>query len=114
LPIFTSIFPYDILYPQSAYSDFLEETMNFEIIVRSNKDGRFIVACPNFPNCESEGASLEEAMEGIIEKIADHITCNIKNGLKDALREISKKAPAKGKGPFEFSGVLTKFPISLN
>jgi len=86
--------------------------VNFEIIVRSKKDGKFIVACPNFPNCESEGKSLEEAMEGLIEKIADHITSNIKNGLKDALREISKKVPSKG--PFEFSGVLTRFPISLN
>ncbi len=86
--------------------------MNFEIIVRSSKDGRFIVACPNFPNCESEGKSLEEAMEGIIEKIAEHITSNIKKNLKDALREISKRVPTKG--PFEFSGVLTRFPISLN
>jgi predicted RNase H-like HicB family nuclease len=86
--------------------------MNFEIIVRSNVDGRYIVACPNFPNCESEGASLEEAIEGIIEKIAEHITGNIKKGLKDALREIGKKLP--GRGPFEFSGVLTRLPISLN
>jgi predicted RNase H-like HicB family nuclease len=86
--------------------------VNFEIIVRSSKDGRFIVACPNFPNCESEGKSLEEAMEGIIEKIAEHITSNLKKNLKDALREISKRVPTKG--AFEFSRVLTRFPISLN
>jgi predicted RNase H-like HicB family nuclease len=86
--------------------------MNFEIIVRSNKDGKFIVACRNFPGCESEGASLEEAMEGVIEKIAEHVTQNIKAGLKDAMRDISKKVPANG--PFEFSGVLTRLPISLN
>lgn len=86
--------------------------MNFEIIVRSNKDGRFIVACPNFPNCESEGASIEEAIEGIIEKIAERLTVNIKQGLKDALREIGKRAP--GSTPLEASGILTRFPICLN
>jgi len=88
--------------------------MNSEIIVRSCKDGKFIVTCPTFPNCESEGKTVEDAMERLIEKIADHITSNIKKNLKDALREISKKVPGKGKGPFEFSRVLTRFPISLN
>jgi len=87
--------------------------MNFEIIVRSSKDGRFIVACPSLPNCRSEGSSLEEAMEGLIEKIAERVTSNIKKGLKSALREMSKKLPSK-KAPFEFTGVLTKFPMSLN
>jgi len=84
----------------------------FEIIVRSSKDGRFIVACPAFPNCESEGASLEEAIEGAIEKIADNVAINIKKQLKDSLREIGKKLPEKR--PFEFSSVLTRFPVSLN
>ncbi len=85
--------------------------MNFDIIVRSNKDGKYIVACPNFPDCQSEGRSLEEAIEGIIEKIAEHVTQNIKAGLKDALREIGKRAPSAGP---EFSGVMAKVPISLN
>ncbi len=84
----------------------------FEIIVRSNKDGRFIVACPTFPDCESEGASLEEAIEGIIEKIADRVSANIKKELKLTLREIGKKMPEKH--PFEFSSVFGRFPVSLN
>ena len=84
----------------------------FEIIVRSKDDGRFIVACPTFPDCESEGASVEEAVEGVIEKIADHVTMNIKNDLKEALRGIGSRIPQKG--PFEFSQVLTRFPVSLN
>ena len=84
----------------------------FEIIVRSNKDGHFIVACPNFPGCESEGTSIEEAVEGVIEKIADHVTQNIKKDLKEALRGIGSRIPEKG--PFEFSQVLTRFPVSLN
>jgi len=86
--------------------------VNFDIIVRSNKDGKYIVACPNFPNCQGEGLSLEEAIEGVIEKIAEHVTSNIKASLKEALREIGKRAPQKG--PFEFTSVMTKFPISLN
>lgn len=86
--------------------------MNFEIIVRSNKDGRFIVSCKNFKNCESEGASLEEAMEGLIEQIADNVTLNIKSTLKDALRTIASEMPKKG--PFELTSVLTRFPVSLN
>ncbi len=86
--------------------------MNFDIIVRSNKDGRYIVSCRNFPDCSSEGGSLDEAIEGVIEKIAENITGGIKKSLKEALRGIGKKMPAKG--PFEFSGVLTRLPISLN
>ena len=88
--------------------------MNFEIIVRSNKDGRFIVVCPNFPDCAGEGSTVEEAVEQVIEKISDKVAKNIKETLKDAMREISRKLPEKGSSPAEMSYVLTKFPICLN
>jgi len=86
--------------------------MNFEIIVKSSKDGRYIVLSPSFPGCESEGSSIEEAVEGLVEKIADSISRKIKKTLKQTLGEIIKKAPRSGE--VEVSGVLTKFPISLN
>lgn len=88
--------------------------MNFEIIVRSNKDGRYIVVCPTFPDCSGEGATVEEAVEQVIEKISDSVAGNIKESLKEAMREISKKLPEKGSMPAEMSYVLTKFPICLN
>jgi len=88
--------------------------MDFEIIVRSNKDGRFIVVCPNFPDCAGEGPTIEDAVEQIIEKISDNVAKNIKESLKEAMREIAKKLPEDGAVPSEMSYVLTKFPICLN
>ncbi len=86
--------------------------MNIEIIVRSTKDGRYIIICPEIPGCTGEGNSIEEAIESIIDKIANVITEGIKDSLKATLREIPKKIGLKG--PVEFSGMLTSFPISLN
>lgn len=88
--------------------------MNFEMIVRSNKDGRFIVVCPNFPDCSGEGVSIEDAVEEVIEKISDCVAKNIKETFKDAMREISKRLPESGSNPAEMSYLLTKFPVSLN
>ncbi len=90
----------------------LNKLMNFEIIVKSNKDGKYIVLSPSFPGCESEGATMEEAVDRLVEKISDAISGKIKKTLKQALKEIIKKTPRSEKA--EFSGVLTKFPISLN
>ena len=86
--------------------------MNFEIIVKSSKDGKYIVLSPSFPGCESEGSTMEEAVDRLVEKISDSISGKIKKSLKQALKQIIKKAPKAGEA--EFSGVLTKFPISLN
>jgi|GEM_PF-1900956 len=89
--------------------------MNFEIIVRSTKNGKFIVLSPTFPDCKGEGSSLDEAMDTLIEKIADSISGKIKKTLKNAMKEIAKKAGTPGKsGEIAFSGVLTNLPISLN
>ena len=88
--------------------------MNFEIIVRSNKDGQYIVVCPSFPDCSGVGATVEEAVEHVIDKISDDISQNIKASLKESMREIANKLPENGSIPAEMSYVMTKFPICLN
>jgi len=98
---------YDIL-------TFKMNNMNFEIIVRSNKDGGYIVVCPNYPDISGEGATVEEAIESVIERISDNVAGNIKQSMKEAMREIAKKLPENGTIPSEMSYVMTKFPICLN
>lgn len=87
--------------------------MDFEIIVRSVEDGTYLVSCPNFPACEASGKSVEEAVDNIINKIADTVSGNIRKHLKTILRQIPQDLAEK-KGAVSLHGVMTEIPISLN
>jgi len=43
--------------------------MKFNIICEIDKDGRYVVECPDLPGCLSEGETLEEALDNINEAI---------------------------------------------
>lgn len=86
--------------------------MNLDIVVRPLNDGRYTVACPNFPECETQGTSIEEAIEAMADKIAGMVADNIRASLKESIRELSKTVSANG--PFNVPIMMTKLPISLN
>ena len=86
--------------------------MNLDIIVKPSNDGRFTVACANFPDCESEGASLEEALDNMIDKISDLVAGNIKASLKNSFKELARNISENGLVDVPF--MMTKLPISLN
>jgi predicted RNase H-like HicB family nuclease len=86
--------------------------MNLDIIVKPKDDGSFIVSCPNFPNCESEGASIEEALDDMIEKISEIVAENIKISLKKSFKDIHAKLSSNGSINVPF--MMTKLPLSLN
>lgn len=86
--------------------------MNLDIVVKPSKDGRYAVACPNFPECDTEGASVEEALEVLAEKIADTVAGSIKENLKESLKELSRSIISSG--PIDVPVLMTNLPISLN
>jgi predicted RNase H-like HicB family nuclease len=86
--------------------------MNLDIIVKPGKDGRITVACPNFPECDAESASIDEALETMMEKISRQVASNIKQDLMQHVKEIKKTISVNG--PLNASMLITKLPISLN
>ncbi|GAB6265012.1 MAG TPA: type II toxin-antitoxin system HicB family antitoxin [Methanothrix soehngenii] len=58
--------------------------MKFNIIIEKDNDGRYVAECPDLPGCFSEGESLEDALENVIEAISG---CQ-KSRLKDAARRL--------------------------
>ena len=86
--------------------------MNLDIIVRPEKDGDFVVVCPNFPNCESKGKTIEEALDAMIDKISETMACNIKASLKESFKDLYTRISANG--PINVPLMMTKLPLSLN
>ena len=86
--------------------------MNLDIIVRPEKDGRYIVACPNFPDCETVGSSVDEALNLMAEKITSMVAENIRMNVKAALKDMSRSASLNG--PIDAPVLMTKLPICLN
>lgn len=86
--------------------------MNLDIIVRPEGNGRYIVACPNFPECETEGSSVEEALDLMAEKITDMLTDNIRTNIKATLKDVSTSVSLNG--PIDAPVLMTKLPICLN
>ena len=45
--------------------DLMDFCMRFKVIVSEGEDGWFVVECPSFPGCVSQGRTFEEALENI-------------------------------------------------
>jgi predicted RNase H-like HicB family nuclease len=86
--------------------------MNLDIIVKPKDDGSFIVTCPSFPDCESEGSSIEEALDDMIEKVSAIVADNIRISLKESFKDIHAKLSSNGSVNVPF--MMTKLPLSLN
>lgn len=86
--------------------------MNLDIIVKPEKDGNFIVICPNFPNCESKGSTVEEALDTMIDRISEMVAGNIKANLKETFKDLYLKISSNG--PINVPLMMTKLPLSLN
>lgn len=86
--------------------------MNLDIIVKPGKDGNFIIVCPNFPDCESRGATIEEALDAMIDKISETVAGNIRADLKETFSDLSDKISLNG--PVTVPLMMTKLPLSLN
>ncbi len=86
--------------------------MNLDIVIKPLKDGRFTLSCPNFPDCESEGASVEEAMDLMIDKITNIVAGNIKQNLRETFKDMKQKLSASG--PIDVPLMMSKLPLSLN
>jgi len=86
--------------------------MNLDIIVKPEKDGNFVVICPNFPNCESKGNTVEEALDAMIDKISAMVAGNIKASLKETFKDLSLKISSNG--PINVPLMMSKLPLSLN
>jgi len=86
--------------------------MNLDIIVKPKEDGRILVVCPDFPDCESEGATIDEALDAMIDKVADAVAVNIKADLKETFKDLRTKISPDGK--INVPLMMTKLPLSLN
>jgi predicted RNase H-like HicB family nuclease len=86
--------------------------MNLDIIVKPAENGRFAVVCPDFPDCESEGATLEEALDAMIDKVADAVALNIKADLRENFKDLRAKISPDGR--INVPLMMTKLPLSLN
>lgn len=86
--------------------------MNLDIIVKPSKDGRFTVICSHFPECETEGASVEEALEAMADKIANMVAENVRKDLKRTIKDLSSTISMNG--PINVPIMMAKLPISLN
>ena len=86
--------------------------MNLDIIVQNGKDGNFVVMCPNFPNCESEGVTIEAALDAMIDKISETLSCNIKANLKETCKDLYLKISSNGQ--INVPLIISKLPLSLN
>ncbi len=86
--------------------------MNLDIIVKPGKDGNFVIVCPNFPNCESKGSTIEEALDAMIDKISGTVAENIRADLKETFRDLNNKISLNG--PITVPLMMTKLPLSLN
>jgi len=86
--------------------------MNLDIVVRPLEGGRYTVACPGFPESETEGASVEDALDAMADKIADVVAEIIRTSLKDTIKGLSSTITANG--PINVPIMMTKLPISLN
>jgi predicted RNase H-like HicB family nuclease len=86
--------------------------MNLDILIKPIGDGRFNVSCPNFPDCSTEGTSVEEAVELLIEKVSSLVANNVKQNMKNHLREMAKNAAMKG--PIDAPFMISNLPLSLN
>lgn len=86
--------------------------MNLDIIVKNGTNGQFIVNCPNFPGCECEGTTVEEALDAMIDKIAGTVADNIRNDLKRTFKDLTMKISSNGQ--INVPLMMTKLPLSLN
>ena len=86
--------------------------MNLDIVVKPVRDGRFSVSCTNFPNCESEASSVEEALDHVVDKIMEFVSGNIRSNLKAQVGKLSQMISQKQ--PINSPVLMTNLPISLN
>ena len=86
--------------------------MNLDIIVKPKENGRFAVVCPDFPGCESEGSTIEEALDAMIDKVSSAVAVNIKADLKETFKDLSAKISPDGR--MNVPLMMTRLPLSLN
>ena len=86
--------------------------MNLDIIVKPIENGRFAVVCPDYPDCESEGATIDEALDAMIDKVSDVVAVNIKADLKETFKDLRSKISPDGRLTVPL--MMTKLPLSLN
>jgi len=48
-------------------------SLHFQLVIRRDEDGAFIVRCPALKGCVSSGETLEEALANIKEAIAANL-----------------------------------------
>ena len=56
--------------PESFQNTLIKSVMNFKVVLQEAEEGGYIVSCPAFPGCHSQGGSMDEARESIKEAIA--------------------------------------------
>jgi len=87
--------------------------MNFDLVVRSDKNGKIVASCLSVPNCEGKGATLREAVDKLIDNIVTTISSNLRTSLKQSFNDLPEELPAD-KFNGEFSALFTNFPVSPN
>ena len=53
--------------------------MLYRVLVDQDEDGMFVVECPSFPGCISQGATRKEALANIQDAIKGYIESLIKH-----------------------------------
>ena len=86
--------------------------MNLDIIVKPKENGHFAVVCPDFPDCECEGATIDEALDAMIDKVSGAVAANIKADLKRTFKDLRSKISPDGR--LNVPLMMTKLPLSLN
>lgn len=52
----------------------------FTVVIEASPEGGYHTWCPSLPGCHSQGETLEEAKENIIEAIQCHLESLVKEG----------------------------------
>lgn len=46
-----------------------KKSLNFNVVITQDEDGRFLAECPAIPGCHSQGDTFEEAEKNIAEAV---------------------------------------------
>lgn len=52
----------------------------FTVVIEASQEGGYHAWCPSLPSCHSQGETLEEAKQNIIEAIQCHLESLLKDG----------------------------------
>jgi len=83
------------------------KAMNFDIVVKQEKDGTYTVYCSIVPEIKGNALTVQEAMDSIMEPLVDKLGEKMKSTLRLILKDIASRS-------LDHKTEDMTLPISLN